>query len=88
MPSIPEARGVFARLPPSHYRVVARKSQHFTEREIAIEFGISRKTVSAYTERAREKLGCGSNQRLFWMYFSEYAPEMWDMPYPGIDPLG
>lgn len=89
-PSIPEPRGAFCRLPPSHYRVVVRKAQSFTERQIAAEFEITRKTVSSYVERARDKLGCDTNQEVLWLFYSVHAKEIWDADYspPGILPPG
>ncbi len=89
MPSIPDPRGEFTRLAPSHYRIMARKAQGFTEQQIANEFDISRKTVSSYAERARDRLGCESNQQVLWMFYAAHAPGIWDLPdtAPGIDPL-
>ncbi|MGI9615615.1 MAG: sigma factor-like helix-turn-helix DNA-binding protein [Acidimicrobiales bacterium] len=77
MPLFPAPRGVFHRLPPAHFRVVVRKAQAFTEQEIAGELGISRRTVSSYAERARDKLGFQSFQQVQWAFYSEYAPGMW-----------
>ncbi len=76
-PGFPAPQGVFHRLPPAHFRVVVRKAQAFTEQEIAGELGISRRTVSSYAERARDKLGCHSFQEVQWAFYAEYAPAMW-----------
>ncbi len=87
-PSIPEARLSFERLAPSHYRVVVRKAQGFTEKQIAAEFSISTKTVSSYMERARDKLGCMNNQEVLWLFYAQHAPGIWDADFlpPGFDP--
>ncbi len=77
MPDFPLPQGIFHRLPPAHFRVVVRKAQAFTEQEIANELGISRRTVSSYAERARDKLGFHAFQQVQWAFYAEYAPGMW-----------
>ena len=79
MPGFPTPQGIFHRLPPAHFRVVVRKAQAFTEQEIAIELGISRRTVSSYAERARDKLAFHSFQQVQWAFYAEYAPGMWSV---------
>ena len=79
MPGVPDRQGIFDRLPPAHFRVVVRKAQAFTEQEIAAELGISRRTVSSYAERARDRLAFHSFQQVQWAFYAEYAPGMWSV---------
>ena len=80
LPEIPEARGIFTRLPPSHYRVLMRRAQGFTASQTATDLGLTNRTVSAYLERARDKLAVGSIQELIFAVYAEYAPGLWPAP--------
>lgn len=83
LPAVPPQRGIFQHLPNSHYRVVVRKSQGYSQKQIAAEFGLAAKTVSAYADRAKEKLGFFTFQEVQWAFYSEYAPAMWNVRYGG-----
>jgi DNA-binding NarL/FixJ family response regulator len=63
--------------------VVVRKAQGFTEQQIARESAISRRTVSSYAERARDRLGFLSFQEVQWAFYAEYAPGVWVQPHQG-----
>lgn len=77
MPPIPEAVSPFSGLAPSHWRVLARKAQGFSDKEIAKDLGIKQKTVSAYADRARDRLGFDTVPETVRAVYRIYAPGLW-----------
>lgn len=78
-PLIPPPMGQFEDLAPSHFKVVARRAQAFTAKDIALELGISSRTVSAYLDRAARKMNADTVQDLLFEFYAVYAPAMWEL---------
>lgn len=76
-PPFPSPTPPFDRLAPSHYRVLVRRAQNFTAKQIAAEFDLRPRTVTEYLDRSKKKLGMETVQDLIWAFYSVYAPGLW-----------
>ena len=72
----PKPKGAFTKLPPSHFRVTIRKAQAWQNDQIGRDLNLTKRTVSSYLERAKDKLNADSVQDLMFMVYAEYAPEL------------
>ena len=72
----PPCRGIFEKLPPSHFQAVVRKAQGFTDRQSGDIAGIASATVTSYVRDARIRLYFETTQEMLWAYYAEYTHDL------------